>query len=131
MDPVFFLDRSLGRKAVPERLRLAGWSVVTMAEYYGMPRDETVEDAEWLTLAGDRGWAVLLKDDRIRYRESERRALVAAGVHAFCLANASLRADAMADIYLAHAGVVFEVAAERGPTLHVLTVTGIRRITLD
>ena len=30
--PRFFLDRSLGRKAVPEALRADGWDIVTLAE---------------------------------------------------------------------------------------------------
>ena len=84
-----------------------------MAEQNGMPADETVQDDEWLTLAGTRNWAVLLKDDRIRYRESERRALMSSGIHALCLANASLRADEMADIYLANENAIFDVTGER------------------
>jgi len=130
-EPVFFIDRSLGRRRVPERLRQAGWSVVTMAEHYGVPSDEAVKDDEWLSLAGERGWAVLMKDDRIRYREWERRALMSAGIHAFCLANASLRSDEMADIYLAHVIAIFQVAGDAGPTLHVLTRARMRRIALD
>lgn len=39
--PRFFLDRSLGRKAVPEALRADGWDVITLAEHYGIPADET------------------------------------------------------------------------------------------
>lgn len=102
-----------------------------MAEHYGIPADEALPDDEWLTLAGDRGWAVLVKDERIRYRESERRALQSAGIHAFCLAGGSLRAADMADVYLTHATVIFEVVRETGPTLHLLSRAGIRRITLD
>ncbi len=33
--PRFFLDRNLGRKAVPEALRADGWDVITLAEHYG------------------------------------------------------------------------------------------------
>ena len=40
--PRFFLDRSLGRKAVPEGLRMDGWDIVTLAEHYGVPADEQV-----------------------------------------------------------------------------------------
>jgi hypothetical protein len=39
--PRFFLDRRLGRKAVPEALRADGWDVITLAEYY---RDELRAD---------------------------------------------------------------------------------------
>jgi len=46
--PTFFIDRDLGRHAFPEGLRQAGLIVVTMAEHYGMPRDQTMLDREWM-----------------------------------------------------------------------------------
>jgi PIN like domain len=46
--PRFFLDRSLGRKAVPEALRADDWDLITLAEHYGMPADEQVPDTEWI-----------------------------------------------------------------------------------
>lgn len=67
--PHFFVDRSLGRIKVPQILREAGWSLTTLAEHYGIPADESIDDIEWLQLAGERGWAVLMKDDRIRRRQ--------------------------------------------------------------
>ena len=42
--PRFFLDRSLGRLAVPALLRAAGWDLVTLSERYGIPDDERVSD---------------------------------------------------------------------------------------
>lgn len=73
--PHFFVDRSLGRIRVPGRLRAAGWELTTLAEHYGIPADEDITDIEWLTLAGTRRWAVLMKDDRIRRRPAELAAL--------------------------------------------------------
>jgi hypothetical protein len=52
--PDLFLDRSLGRKKVPDLLRAAGLRLVTLAEHYGIPADEGVADTEWLELAGRR-----------------------------------------------------------------------------
>ncbi len=40
--PDFFLDRSLGRIAVPAVLRAAGLRLTTLAEHYGVPADEQV-----------------------------------------------------------------------------------------
>jgi hypothetical protein len=65
--PRFFLDRSLGRKAVPEALRADGWDVITLAEHYGIPADENIADTEWIEEAAQRGWAILMKDKRIRH----------------------------------------------------------------
>jgi hypothetical protein len=69
--PRFFLDRSLGRKAVPEALRADGWDVITLAEHYGTPADEQVADVAWIEEAAQRGWPILMKDKRIRYRPAE------------------------------------------------------------
>jgi hypothetical protein len=41
-------------------------------------------DTEWLRDAGENGWVVLMKDDKIRYRPAELEALTASGVRAFC-----------------------------------------------
>ena len=72
--PDLFLDRSLGRKVVPLLLRDEGLRLITLAEHYGIPADETIADEEWLELAGAAGWAVLMKDTRIRYNRAEREA---------------------------------------------------------
>lgn len=127
---MFFIDRSLGRKRVPQGLRDVGWTVVTLAEHYGQPADESVTDDEWLTVAGDRGWAVLMKDDRIRYRDAERRALIGSGVHAFCLASGNLRSVDMVDLYAGHRLQIFATCREPGPSLHVLSRAGMRRVDL-
>src|SRR5450432_3294151 len=62
--PRFFLDRSLGRKAVPEALRSDGWDLIALAEHYGMPADEQVADTEWIEEAAKRGGPILMKDKR-------------------------------------------------------------------
>lgn len=92
---LFFVDRSLGRVRVPALLRENGWALVTLAEHYGVPQDQAVDDVAWLRLAGERGWPVLMKDERIKYRTAERRALIVHGVRAFCLTSGNL--DAQAD----------------------------------
>lgn len=73
--PELFLDRSLGRIKVPRLLRDAGLNPVTLAEHYGIPADESVPDEDWLQLSGERGWAVFMKDTRIRYNPAERAAV--------------------------------------------------------
>jgi hypothetical protein len=115
---------------VPDGLRHAGWQVVTLADHYGEPHAQAVPDEAWLSLAGERGWAVLMKDDRIRYRTSERQALASAGVNAFCLASGNLRADQMLTMFLEHAGEIQAACLTAGPSLYVLSRTGMRRIDL-
>lgn len=98
--PDLFLDRSLGRIRAPALLRAAGLRLVTLSEHYGVPADETVRDETWLELAGEKGWKVLMKDARIRYRPAEREAVRLHGVRCFCLASQQLTGDVMANRFL-------------------------------
>ncbi len=59
--PFVFLDRSLGRIQVPDLLRAAGVQLVTLAEHYGMPADEDVEDVTWLADSAQRGWVAFMR----------------------------------------------------------------------
>lgn len=128
--PVFFVDRSLGRVRLPNMLRDRGWHLITLAEHYGVPRDEEVTDVEWLNLAGQRGWSVLMKDTRIRYRSTERGALASAGVKAFCLTSGNLGASLMVDCFERHRDAIWSAARGEGPLLMALTALEIRRIEL-
>jgi predicted nuclease of predicted toxin-antitoxin system len=94
--PVFFLDRSLGRKRIATALREAGAIVHIHDDYF--PPD--ARDEQWLTHVGRKGWVVLTKDHRIRYRNLERTALMQAGVGAFILTVGDLQGDEMARIFV-------------------------------
>jgi hypothetical protein len=95
-DPEFFIDRSLGRKAVPDALRECGLVVHTMASVYGEQIGQGLRDETWLREVGRRGWIVLMNDDAIRRRPAERDALIEGGVRAVCLTNAQLRGEEQA-----------------------------------
>lgn len=128
--PDLFIDRSLGRRQVPDLLRVAGLRVHTLAEVYGIPEDETVSDVDWLSRAGDEGWPVLMKDERIRYRPAERAALLAHRVQAFCLTSGNLRAAVMAEQYLNSLVELTVACQEPGPFLYAVSRTGLRRLDL-
>ncbi len=128
--PDLFLDRSLGRHQVPDLLRASGLRLRTLSEVYGTPADETVADVDWLEIAGASGWAVLMKDQRIRYRPVERQALIAHSVRAFCLTGGNLRAAGMAAQFLAAIGPMTSACAEPGPFLYAVSPRGLRRIAL-
>lgn len=91
--PEFFIDRSLGRRHLAQALADLGLTVHTMSSVYGERAAQGLQDERWLADAGRHDWIVLMKDDAIRRRPSERDALVAARVRAFCLTNAQLRAS--------------------------------------
>jgi hypothetical protein len=128
--PDSFLDRSLGRRQVPDLLRAAGLRLRTLAEVYGIPADEGVEDIDWLSHAGDQGWPVLLKDDRIRYRPAERAAMIAHDVQAFCLSTGNLRASALANQYLSVLDDLATACQQPGPFLYTVSHAGLRRADL-
>lgn len=128
--PDLFLDRSLGRVQVPTLLRAAGLRVRTLSEEYGIPADEDVPDTQWLAHAGQSGWPVLMKDERIRYRPVERAAVIAFGVQAFCLTNGNLRAAAMAQQFLAVIDEITTACGRPGPFLYVVSPSGLRGVEL-
>jgi len=126
--PDLFLDRSLGRRQVPTLLRAEGLRLITLSEHYGVPEDESVLDVEWLELAGGRGWLVLFKDERIRYRRSEREALVKHGVRAFCLTGGNLRAQEMAELFVGALDEMVAACTSPGPFLCAVSRQGMRRV---
>ena len=128
--PEFFVDRSLGRHQVPNLLRVAGLQLRTLAEVYGVPADQAVQDVDWLELAGRQGWPVLMKDERIRYRTAERDALLAHNVQAFCLSRGDLRAAQMAEAYIRVLPRILGACRKPGPFLYVVSAAGLRRTDL-
>ncbi len=118
--PELFLDRSLGRIKVPRLLREAGLNLVTLAEHYGVPTDESVADEEWLALAGQQGWAVFMKDTRIRYNPAERAAVREHDVRCFCLSSQSLSGEEMADRFLDNLEAIVAACTEAGPFIYVV-----------
>ena len=94
---VFFVDRALGRKAVPDALRLAGEKVEIHSDHFA----DDATDADWLSVVGQRGWVVLSKDKRIRYRRNETDSLQAARARAFFLAGSkNLTGAQMGEIFV-------------------------------
>lgn len=118
--PKFFVDRSLGRIAVPARLRAAGWELVTLAEHYGTPGDEQVADTEWIRDAATRGWPILMKDKRIRYRRAEIDAVVQHKAQCFVITRGDLTSAEMAERFLTSERAIFETVTEPGPYIYAV-----------
>jgi len=93
---VFFIDRSLGKKVIAQALRQAGESVEIHEDHF----PPEAKDKDWLTSVGRRGWVVLTKDDRIRYRATEWAALKKAGVKTFVLTSGQLQGKEMAEAFI-------------------------------
>lgn len=116
--PEFFIDRSLGRRHLAAALRDLGLTVHTMASAYGEAEAQGLADELWLADAGRRAWIVLLKDDAIRRRPAERDALMRAGVRAFCLTNAQLRAEEQTSRFVDNINRILQRARKPGPYIY-------------
>lgn len=99
-----------------------------MATVYGEEAGQQVPDERWLHDAGAKGWVVLMKDDAIRRRPAERDALVEAGVRAFCLTNAQLRAAEQTERFVRNRYRIIQQAREPGPYIYGIYERGIRRL---
>lgn len=88
--PEFFVDRSLGRSttALPRQL---GWIVHLVNDHFEYDA-QFVKDADWIEYGLQRGWALLTKDQKIRYRAGELLSLDAHG-KMFCLGRGDLTVE--------------------------------------
>jgi predicted nuclease of predicted toxin-antitoxin system len=93
---LLFIDRSLGKQIIASALRTAGYSVEVHDDHFPSDAADTV----WLSEVSRRGWVVLTKDKRIRYRASELNAVSATKARVFTLTAGSIQAQEMADIFI-------------------------------
>jgi hypothetical protein len=68
-EPVFFVDRDLGRR-FPEMLRDEGLQVEVHDDHY--PGAEKPPDQVWLQMAAERGWVAVSHDANIRHTSLSR-----------------------------------------------------------
>jgi hypothetical protein len=116
--PEFLIDRSLSQVLLRAELHEAGLIVRTLAEVYGEQAAQQAEDADWLSLAGERGWVVLCKDDRIRRRPAELQALADGKVRVFCLTNAHLTFSEQASYFLVNQHRIIQASRKPGPYVY-------------
>jgi hypothetical protein len=93
---IFSPDENLGRHVVPEALCAAGEEVKVYAELFS----PGLNDREWLRVAGEKGWIVLMKDPGIKYRRNEMQLLLSSGVRAFVLISSNLTGAEIAQIFV-------------------------------
>ncbi len=128
--PDLFIDRSLGRIQVPRLLRAAGLRLVTLAEHYGIPADEEIQDITWLEHAGTNDWVVFMKDAKIRRRPVEQQVLVEHRVRAFCLVRGNLAAADMARRFITNLDAIAAACAEPGPFIYAVHADRIVRLAI-
>src|SRR5216684_212517 len=90
----FFLERSLGGKAILEALRNADLQVEPHSKWF---RHNT-PDQDWLPIVGEKKWIVLMRDKAIGKRYLELNALLRSKVKAFVLVTGELSEQVSAEI---------------------------------
>jgi len=91
-DPVFFVDRALGKRHVPDALRALGCRVEIHDDHF----EAAALDADWIPVVAQNGWLILTKDEKIAYRVLERQAVAQYGARMFILVSGSLPGPKMA-----------------------------------
>jgi hypothetical protein len=112
---------------VPEALRAAGLEVRVHDDLF----PQGTEDVVWLRDAGSRRWVVITRDERIRYNQLEKEAVLAARLRFFCITSSSLTGDQAASLILSALGVItrlsrlhsshgFIAKISRGPDVKII-----------
>lgn len=94
-EPIFFIDRSLGKRQVAEALRSAGAKVEVHDAHFA----QDALDTEWLPEVAERNWIVLTKDEKIGYRALEQVAVAQANARVFVLVSANLSGPEMGEAF--------------------------------
>jgi hypothetical protein len=128
LPPKFFLDRSLGRKAVPEALRAGGWDLITLAEHYGVPADEHIADVDWIEEAAKHGWPILMKDKRIRHRRAEIAAVAKHEARCFVITRGDLSSAEMVSRFLANEAAMVAAVEKPGPYIYSVQIDRLSRL---
>jgi len=125
--PELFCDRSLGGKIVPDALRRVHPTVIAHDDVF----DHDTDDEVWLRAAGENGWIVLMRDDRIRYRPGEQAAVLESGVRCFCLhPSKGMTGYEMAEVLVTALPTILRIAErEAGGFIRGVSRTGrVRRL---
>ena len=116
--PTFFIDRSVGRRDVPNTLLLTGLDVVLMHELYPNGADQWISDDEWIEQVSALGYVALTKDPTIL--RSHRSALERSTLRLFAIDSAKLTGPQMAERISLHLNRVLQRARKPGPYLYVI-----------
>jgi predicted nuclease of predicted toxin-antitoxin system len=125
-ETVFFIDRSLGIEPIRTELLKAGLMIEIHDDHFA--RDE--EDRVWLRAVGERGWVVLTKDQKLRYRPLEIAQLRASKARVFVLTAGNLRGFDIAAVFRTALPQICKVLhSRRGPFVARVSQSGHVTIT--
>ena len=85
---------------MPDALRAAGVEIRVHDELF----PQGTRDVVWLAEAGAHRWVVITRDDRIRYNQLEKQAVLTAKLRFFSITSSSLTGDEAAALILSALG---------------------------
>ena len=91
----FFVDRNLGRKVVSKPLLDAGEDVRMHDDYF----KPDAKDEEWIPVVCRNGWIILTKDEKIAYRQIEKRRVAENKCKMFVLVSQNLSGPDMGNSF--------------------------------
>jgi hypothetical protein len=102
-------------------MRAAGYDVKVLAEEFG----SGTPDRQWLPRAIEKGWVLIGKDDRWRYRAEEKEILIRAKARAFIFVSKSAKREEIAEaIIAALPKMAFLVATQPSPFIARILLSG-------
>jgi PIN like domain len=96
-DPIFFLDRNLGKEKLSALLREANFTVKVHDPFFS----PTEGDPVWLLWCGQEGYVVLSPDGRIRGELKSLEAILAGCTRVFLLSTSSIKSEMWATALIA------------------------------
>lgn len=93
-----------------------------------MPADEQVADSAWIEDAAKRGWPILMKDKRIRYRQGEITAVTEHRARCFVITRGDLPSSEMAQRFIANKAAIFMAALRPGPYIYSVQLDRLSRL---
>lgn len=123
--PVFFLDRSLGRRLVAEAIAARGFAALPMAEVYPNGQDQRIPDPQWMMHADREGWTAITKDRALIRDHADT--LAETTLRLFLIPNANLSGSAMVERLMANWDAITRRARSPGPFAYSVLPGGLVR----
>ncbi|MGC8550466.1 MAG: hypothetical protein ACP5M4_12270 [Acidobacteriaceae bacterium] len=81
-------------------------------------------DSEWLPIIGQRGWALLTTDRRIRYHNIEKQAVRENNVQMFCFSTNKMNGQEMAEALDKGLAKILQIAEQTPPPFIAMITSG-------
>lgn len=116
-----FIDRCAWSRALGRALQTASIPFIEHGQLF----PPACPDDVWLEGVAGKGWLVVTRDQRIRYKVNEQAAAVRAGLHLFVFTQGGLLAAQTADLLIAaYPAMVRHAAEDPAPAFYSLRIGG-------